>query len=578
MNFTKWLRNRLLTNFTTRGFLVRVTADLFLSNFAFLLGVMFTVFFWVFTWRETPQTFFDRVIVGAWLVNIPLLTFCCLLGYIVTGLYLNSRYSSELKTILLVSRAVGLAFFLFLLIIFITERFMPRSTLVMTFIFMFVLILAARLFWHVFSRHYHIAPAKAVHQEKDKLEKELVVLSQQDGWIKLEGALSDSPWPYFEIDEISAASNVLRSGKVNQWTGKEVEKFQEEFAASCRVKHAIALANGTLALELALKAMKIGPGDEVVVTPRTFIASASCAVLQGATPVFADVDRNSQNITADTVRKVITPRTKVIIAVHLAGWPCEMDSLMALADQHGLKVIEDCAQAHGAMYKGKPVGSFGHAAAFSFCQDKIMTTGGEGGMLLTNDDDIWSFSWSYKDHGKSYNAVYSRSHPPGFRWIHESFGTNWRMTEMQAAIGRRQLQKLPDWVQVRRRNADILTKGFSGMDAFRLTIPEAGIYHSYYKYYVFLRPDRLKSGWDRNRIIQTVMEQGVPCFSGSCGEIYLEKAFDEENNGKRPSQRLSVARELGENSLMFLVHPTLSENNMQSMVNVVKAVMRESTG
>ena len=367
----------------------------------------------------------------------------------------------------------------------------------------------------------------------------------------------------------------MRSGKVNKWTGQEVEKFQEEFADACNVKHAIALANGTVSLELALKAMGVSSDDEVVVTPRTFIASASCALMQGAKPVFADVDCESQNVTSATIRKVITSRTKAIIAVHLAGWPCDMDSIMALADEYGLKVIEDCAQAHGALYKGKPVGSFGHAAAFSFCQDKIMTTGGEGGMLLTNDDDIWSFCWAFKDHGKSYDAVYNRQHPLGFRWLHESFGTNWRMTEMQAAIGRRQLNKLQDWVTIRRRNAAILTKNFSGLKALRVTTPPADFYHSYYKYYVFVRPEELRPGWNRDKILSCILEQRVPCFSGSCSEIYLEKAFDD--NGLRPSERLPVAKELGETSLMFLVHPTLSEDDMNNMVKAVEKVIAAAT-
>ncbi|MGD0279762.1 MAG: DegT/DnrJ/EryC1/StrS aminotransferase family protein [Smithella sp.] len=401
------------------------------------------------------------------------------------------------------------------------------------------------------------------------------MLSQQDGWVPPEGLSAESAWPYFEDDEVLSAAAVLRSGKVNKWTGQEVEKFQEEFADACNVKHAVALANGTVSLELALKAMGVSFDDEVVVTPRTFIASASCALMQDAKPVFADVDCESQNITSATIRKVITPRTKAIIAVHLAGWPCDMDSIMALADEYGLKVIEDCAQAHGALYKGKPVGSFGHAAAFSFCQDKIMTTGGEGGMLLTNDDDIWSFCWAFKDHGKSYDAVYNRQHPLGFRWLHESFGTNWRMTEMQAAIGRRQLHKLRDWVTIRRRNAAILTKNFSGLKALRVTTPSTDFYHSYYKYYVFVRPEELRPGWNRDKILSCILEQRVPCFSGSCSEIYLEKAFDD--NGLRPSARLPVAKELGETSLMFLVHPTLSEDDMNNMVKAVEKVMAVAT-
>lgn len=381
-----------------------------------------------------------------------------------------------------------------------------------------------------------------------------------------------APWPYFEKDEIEAVSAVLKSGKVNYWTGEEGRLFEQEFAAFTGCKYAVAVANGTVALELALYALGIGPGDEVIVTSRTFIASASCAVMRGAVPVMADVDPVSQNITAETIREVITPRTKAIICVHLAGWPCDMDPILELAREKGLFVIEDCAQAHGATYKGRPVGSMGDAAAFSFCQDKIMTTGGEGGMLTTNSREVWERAWSFKDHGKSYEAVYHRQHPPGFRWLHESFGTNWRMTEMQSAVGRVVLRKLPEWVEIRRRNAAILSQRFSKIPALRVTEPPEEVGHAYYKYYVFIRPERLKEGWDRDRVMTAVCAEGIPCFSGSCSEIYLEKAFEKE--GLRPPKRLKVAKELGETSLMFLVHPTLSEQDMDDTCLAVEKVLR----
>jgi len=384
-----------------------------------------------------------------------------------------------------------------------------------------------------------------------------------------------APWPYFAQDEIDAVTTVLKSGKVNYWTGEEGKLFEKEFAAFIGCNYAIALANGTVALELALYVLGIGLGDEVIVTSRTFIASASCAVMLGNKPVMADVDPISQNITAETIKAVITPKTKAIIAVHLAGWPCDMDSIMAMAKECNLKVIEDCAQAHGATYKGKPVGSLGDVAAFSFCQDKIVTTGGEGGMLTTNDKGLWEKAWAFKDHGKSNDAVYNRQHPPGFKWLHESFGTNWRLTEMQSAIGRIQLRKLPDWTKTRQRHASVLTDRFSNIPALRVTPPSSEIGHAYYKYYTFIRPERLRAGWDRDRIIAAINAEGVPCFIGSCSEIYLEKAFDIE--GLRPSERLKVAKELGETSLMFLVHPTLSDKDMEDTCRAVEKVMRVAT-
>jgi dTDP-4-amino-4,6-dideoxygalactose transaminase len=383
-----------------------------------------------------------------------------------------------------------------------------------------------------------------------------------------------APWPSFSHEETAAAMRVLESGRVNYWTGDEGRQFEAEFAALTGCKHAIALANGTVALELALQVLGIGPRDEVIVPSRTFIASASCVVMRGARPVVADIDRNSQNVTADTIRAVLSPRTRAIIAVHLAGWPCDMDPILDLAREHQLKVVEDCAQAHGAAYKGRPVGSMGDVNAFSFCQDKIMTTGGEGGMLTTNDDDLWSRAWAFKDHGKSYDAVYHRHHPPGYRWLHETFGTNWRLTEMQSAIGRVQLRKLPESVQTRQRLAGLLAERFAGIPALRVTAPPDHVAHSFYKYCVFLQCERLREGWDRQRIVDAINAEGVPCFVGGCSEIYLEKAFPTE---LRPPERLPVARELGETTLMFLVHPTLSNLDMGDTASAVEKVLASAS-
>jgi len=383
------------------------------------------------------------------------------------------------------------------------------------------------------------------------------------------------PWPHYDEDEIDAVAAVLRSGKVNYWTGDEARQFEREYAAYTHTQYAIALTNGTVALELALYAFGIGQGDEVITTSRTFIASASAAVMRGATPVIADVDPVSQNISIDEIKRLTTDRTKAIIPVHLAGWPCDMEAIMAFANERGIKVIEDCAQAHGATYKGLPVGSFGHAAAFSFCQDKIITTGGEGGMLVTNNKEAWEKAWAYKDHGKSFDAIYNCSHPIGFRWLHESFGTNWRMTELQAVLGRIQLGKLPTWTAQRRKNAAILHKAFSGIEGLRVTTPGPEIGHAYYKYYVFLALDKLCAGWDRDNVMQAIANEGIPCYSGSCSEIYLEKAF--AGTPSLPLQRLPAARLLGETSLMFMVHPTLDESVMQQTVAAVEKVIRRAT-
>lgn len=384
-----------------------------------------------------------------------------------------------------------------------------------------------------------------------------------------------SPWPSYTSEEAEAINRVLLSNKVNYWTGNECRDFEKEFAAWAGTRHAIALANGTLALDIALKALSIGAGDEVIVTSRTFLASASCIVLAGAIPIFADVDGDQQNINAETIRAVLTPQTKAIICVHLAGWPCDMDPIMKLAEERGIFVIEDCAQAHGAVYKGRRVGSIGHIGAWSFCQDKIMTTGGEGGMVTTNDHALWSRMWAYKDHGKSYEAVYERAHAPGFRWLHESFGTNWRMLEMQAAIGRIQLARMSEWTARRTRNAMVLADRLATCSAVRVPLPDADVQHAWYKFYAFVRPEKLRDGWDRDRILAEISARGVPCFSGSCSEVYLEKAFD--NTGLRPARRLPVAMELGETSLMFLVHPTLTEREVELTANVACEVLQQAT-
>ncbi|WP_100658724.1 DegT/DnrJ/EryC1/StrS family aminotransferase [Alteromonas flava] len=383
-----------------------------------------------------------------------------------------------------------------------------------------------------------------------------------------------SPWPSVSDDEKSAVMAVLDSNRVNYWTGQEGREFEREFAHLQGVSHAIAVTNGTVALDLAWVALDLPKGSEVIVTSRTFLASVSSIVLAGLVPVFADVDRDSQNISAATIAEKITPKTGAILCVHLAGWPCDMDSINALAKAHDLYVVEDCAQAHGAMYKGKPVGGLGDIAAWSFCQDKIMTTGGEGGMVTTNSESFWNTMWSFKDHGKSWQAVYEREHPPGFRWLHESFGTNWRMGEMQAAIGRCQVKKMPEWTKLRNQYAEQILATARALPGLRVPQVPDDIVHAYYKCYVFAEPSQLKAGWDRDRIMQTLVDRGVPCFSGSCSEVYLEKAFD--NTGFRPSAPLVNAQELGETSLMFLVHPTLTEAEIMLTCDALKDVMAEA--
>jgi dTDP-4-amino-4,6-dideoxygalactose transaminase len=385
-----------------------------------------------------------------------------------------------------------------------------------------------------------------------------------------------SPWPCFTEEEIKAVSQVLRSNQVNYWNGEEGRQFEKEFAEWTGSKYAVTASNGTVALELALVALNLQPGDEVIVTPRTFFASVSTIVAAGGVPVFADVDPDSQNITSEAIEKVLTPRAKAIVCVHLAGWPCEMDGIMVLAEKNNLYVIEDCAQAHGSYYKGRSVGSIGHIGAWSFCQDKIMTTAGEGGMVTTSDESFWKKMWAYKDHGKSYDKVHKNGNRSNeFSWLHESFGINGRLTEMQCAVGRIQIKRMPEWSRIRRANSDFINRVCSKISSLYLPQVPEYIEHARYKNYMFVRPERLKQGWSRNHIVNEINRLGVPCYTGCCAEVYLEKAFD--GTSWRPDVRLPVAKELGETSLMFLVHPTLSELEIEKTCTVIKNVLESAS-
>jgi dTDP-4-amino-4,6-dideoxygalactose transaminase len=382
-------------------------------------------------------------------------------------------------------------------------------------------------------------------------------------------------WPCFTEEEQQAVARVIGSSRVNYWTGEEGPAFEREFADWVGSAHTVALANGTLALEVALKALGVGPGDEVIVTPRTFIASVSCVVNEGATPIFADVDEDSGVITPETAQKVLTHRTRAMIPVHLGGWPCDMDGLMALAADAQIAIVEDCAQAHGATIGGRSVGTFGEIGAWSFCQDKIITTGGEGGMVSTDDPHLWSRMWSYKDHGKNFERVLTKDQPPGFRWVHDSFGSNYRMLEVQAVIGRIQLRRMPDWHARRSANAQALCSAlFQFPSAVRVPLPAPELEHAFYRLYAYVRPAGIRSGWDRDRIVAELSGRGVAAFHGSCSEVYLEAAFD--GTPFRPPQRLPVARELGETSIAFLVHPTLTAEDIEVARDAIGTVFSEA--
>ena len=377
-------------------------------------------------------------------------------------------------------------------------------------------------------------------------------------------------WPQFSFKEINAVKKVISSGKVNYLTGEEGKKFESEYARWCGTKYAIALANGTLALEVALKSINIKKGDEVIVTPRSFIASVSCVINMGGIPKFADVDENSGNITTHTIRKLISSKTKAIICVHLGGLPCEMDGITTLAKKNNLYLIEDCSQAHGASYKGKKVGSIGHIGTWSFCQDKIISTGGEGGMITTNNRSLYEKIWSLKDHGKNRKKLNNPKPRNEFVWLHDQFGSNYRMTEMQAAIGRIQLRKIDTTSRIRNRNARCLINIFKKYpEIFTLQNVDNHMKHAYYKFYVYLKQ---KKGLSRAKIISEFRKSKIECFSGSCSEIYLEKAFD--NKKYKPKKRLTNAKQIGETSIVFLVHQTINKNHIDQICKKIDKIIK----
>ena len=383
-----------------------------------------------------------------------------------------------------------------------------------------------------------------------------------------------APWPSYDDSQISAAAAVLSSGCVNAWTGNQTRSFEEEFSSWSGAKYSLAMANGSLALSSAYLAVGLGPGDEMITTPRTFIATASSAALLGAKPIFADIDPDSGAITAETIEPLITPLTKAIAVVHLGGWPADMPAICELARAYDLAVIEDCAQAHGARIGSQGVGTFGDVSAWSFCQDKILSTAGEGGMVCTLSPELWEAMWAFKDHGKTYEAVFGRDHPPGFRWLHERFGSNFRLTELQSSIGRIQLKRLSGWTAIRTRNALLLAEALSDLSAIRVPLPPDHFTHAWYKFYAFVEPDALAEGWSRDRILSEISGLGYPALSGSCSEIYLEKCF--QIAGLAPVERLPVARQLGETSLMFLVHPTITLNQMSAYAESVRSVVQRA--
>lgn len=384
-----------------------------------------------------------------------------------------------------------------------------------------------------------------------------------------------APWPYFAEDEIEAVTRVLQSGRVNYRTGDEGKAFEAEYAAANGIRHALTVANGTAALELGLAALSIGPGDQVVVPARTFVATAAAVARFGATPVVADIDPISQNMTAETLGSVLNEHTRAVIPVHLAGWPVDMDPILDIARASDLAVIEDCAQAHGALYKGKPVGTLGDIGCFSFCQDKIISTGGEGGLVITKDEHLYKKMWSLRDHGWDYDKAHTTDDSTGFKWLVDTFSTNWRMTELQSAIGRIQLRKLTHWIEKRRNNAERLRSAIQDLPLIRDLTPPNTVKHSYYKFNILIERNMLAANWTRDKIVDDLNSRGVPARVGACPDIAREAAFS--NAGFDTSHPRPNAADIADRTIMLPAHPTLTEGNINFMADVLRTVMSSAS-
>ena len=388
-----------------------------------------------------------------------------------------------------------------------------------------------------------------------------------------------SAWPHYEKDEIDAVNKVLQSGLVNYWTGNLSKKFEKEFANFAGCKYAIALANGSLALSSAYLAIGIKKGDEIITTPRSFVATASSASLLGGKIVFADVDPHSGNITSESIEPLITKKTRAIVVVHLAGWPVEITKISNLAKSYNIPLIEDCSQAHGGEViidgKNLSVGQFGDINTWSFCQDKIISTGGEGGMITTNKPEYYEKIWSFKDHGKSFSKLQEKNLSVEYQFVHDNLGSNFRITEMQSAIGRIQLKKLKSWREIRTKNAKTLTEILSSNDLVHIPLPNKELIHAWYKFNCFININFLKDDWNREKIIRAIRSKSLPAFQGSCSELYLEKCFSKSSN--KVNSILPNAHKLGETNLTFLLHPTINDNEMIFYAENINNILKEAS-
>ena len=384
--------------------------------------------------------------------------------------------------------------------------------------------------------------------------------------------MREKNWPNFSKNLISNIGRILGSGKINYTDGPYGIKFEKEFSKFVGNRYSIAVCNGTAALEVAIKSLRLPKNSEIIVPARSFFASASCIVNTGYIPVFADVNLLTQNILIDDIKKKITKRTKAIICVHLAGLPCDMNSIKKLANKKKIKIIEDCSQAHGASIDNKQVGSFGDISTWSFCNDKIMSTLGEGGMISTNKKKLYEICKRFINHGTNFKK---NKKTEKFIYNKDYFGTNLRITEIQSYAGLEQLKNLKK-IQKKKENIsksyfDLISKYQNYFDCY---YPTKKIKSAWYRFYFFLKTDIKYYQKLRFKIIKDLRKNNLKCFTGSCPEIYLEKAFKKLNNAK--PIRLKNCKTLGQTSIALEINHTLEYSQHKKKLLILKQVIEKN--
>lgn len=404
-------------------------------------------------------------------------------------------------------------------------------------------------------------------------------------------------WPQYTDKIISGVSEILCSGKVNQWTGTKVKEFEKKYCDYFGCKYAVAVSNGSVAIELCLRAINLKEGDEVIVTPRSFLASASSINICGGIPVFVDVDYETQNITLENIQAGYSDKTKAVILVHLAGLSCKkIDEIINWCHLKNIYVIEDCAQCHGAKYKNQYLGTFGDINAWSFCQDKIISTGGEGGMVTTNNEFLFKKVWSFKDHGKNYDKtnygnntkqeIQTKNKAGHHNFLHDTIGSNYRMTEIQASIGIDSLDLLQNWIEIRRYNANLLSNCLVKYDFIKILNWHKyedyynqydmkhikTYYHCYYKYYFYINRDYFGYENIRNIILDEFIKNGICASVGSNSEIYKELCYG-ENNNYRIGQECTNAKEIGKSCIMLQTDPTYTKEYMVYFIDKIQKIL-----